>query len=78
MAKNIFGLNCLSLAICDWLVEDFITDKPKDKKIDRFLDYLIKTFNSNAIFLPIIWAAPDACLTRMTNSCVTQSSIENQ
>lgn len=41
----------------DCLVEDFFSQEPQDKRLDRFLDYLIDNcVDSNATFSPKILA----------------------
>jgi hypothetical protein len=69
--RNLFGLTFLNPEeVGDCLVEDLISEQPRDLKINQLLDYLVENYIDNeAAFPPTIWAACDESLSRTTNAC---------
>jgi len=69
--RHTFGLTFLAPEeVCDSFVEDFMSDKPIDNRVDNFADYLLETYiDQNATFPPEIWAANTANIYRTTNAC---------
>lgn len=69
--RHFFGLTYLKpVEVGDCIVEDFMSEKPVDNRVDNFLDYLIENYvDDDAVFPPEIWAAQDSSLARTTNAC---------
>jgi hypothetical protein len=56
--------------VFDCFIDDLITIKPINTNIDKFCDYLLKTYiEQDALFPPNIWAEFAAATNRTTNSC---------
>jgi hypothetical protein len=66
-----FGLLFLNPEeVGDCYVEDLISDCPKNKKLQKFCDYLTNNYKSDeSLFPPKLWAAKSSELIRTTNAC---------
>lgn len=63
----------------DCLVSDLIAEKPINKKLDMFLDYIVENYiEEEATFPPELWASKSASNTRTTNACESFHSHLNK
>uniref|UniRef100_A0A2S2P4T0 MULE transposase domain-containing protein n=1 Tax=Schizaphis graminum TaxID=13262 RepID=A0A2S2P4T0_SCHGA len=69
--KCVFGLPFLKPEeVFDCFIDDLMTIKPVNTTVDKFCDYLLKTYiEQDALFPPNIWAEFAATTNRTTNSC---------
>lgn len=68
---NLFGLIFLPpVEVENSFVEDFMADKPEDRRIDELCDYLVENYIDNSSIFPRkLWADNSSSLLRTTNSC---------
>jgi len=68
--KNIFGLPFLKPEVFNCFIDDLMTIKPINATVDKFCDYLLKTYiELDALYPPNIWAEFAATTNCTTNSC---------
>nr|CAI5821719.1 unnamed protein product [Callosobruchus analis] len=69
--NHLFGLPFLPPAeVGECFVQNFMSDKPEDSKVDQFTDYLVDTcIDSDSKFPPEIWAENSCSIFRSTNTC---------
>lgn len=67
----VFGLPFLeSKDISECFVEDLMSIKPIDEKLDKFCDYLVDTYISeDSLFPPKLWSNLSSDLYKSTNAC---------
>jgi hypothetical protein len=58
------------------LVDDFMSDKPNDPRVDQFANYLVENYIAeNSVFPPKIWAAKTANVNKMIQACLQYDSL---
>ena len=69
--KMTFGLPFLDfLDIYDSFAFDFYLEAPEDDRLQKFYDYLLKTYiKSHSLFPPTLWASVTVSEKRTTNGC---------
>ena len=77
--RSFFGLPFLEPnEVEDFFSNDLTVNKPKDRNIRKFCDYVYATYvESTATFPPALWAQYSAQSTRTTNACESLNSRLN-
>jgi hypothetical protein len=65
--------------VSDCFIDDFMTERPIDDRLQKFADYFVETYISeDCIYLPKLWALAFSELTRTANVCESfQAHLKN-